>query len=210
MSESLNPLPFPVQIDPDALGRVVVLMGGHSSERNVSLDSGRNVLKALQAKGVNAEAFDPAGRSLGDLEKAGYDRAFIALHGRYGEDGTIQGMFEMAGVRYVGSGVLASAVGMDKHLMKIAFEAAGLPVGPYVAASGRRLRCERDLVLGEVAKLDLPIFVKPARGGSSIGITRVSDLAQLDAAITEAQRHDPKVIFEQGFEIGRASCRERV
>ena len=100
MSESLNPLPFPVQIDPDALGRVVVLMGGHSSERNVSLDSGRNVLKALQAKGVDAEAFDPAERSLGDLEKAGYDRAFIALHGRYGEDGTIQDVLEMLGIPY--------------------------------------------------------------------------------------------------------------
>lgn len=137
------------------------------------------------------------GERLLDLHEV--DVAFALLHGPYGEDGAIQGMFEMAGVRYVGSGVLASAVGMDKHLMKIAFEAAGLPVGPYVAASGRRLRCERDLVLGEVAKLDLPIFVKPARGGSSIGITRVSDLAQLDAAITEAQRHDPKVIFEQGF-----------
>ena len=110
MSESLNPLPFPVQIDPDALGRVVVLMGGHSSERNVSLDSGRNVLKALQAKGVNAEAFDPAEQSLGDLEKAGYDRAFIALHGRYGEDGTIQGVLEMLGIPYTGSGVMASAV----------------------------------------------------------------------------------------------------
>ena len=114
MSESLNPLPFPVQIDPDALGRVVVLMGGHSSERNVSLDSGRNVLKALQAKGVNAEAFDPAERSLGDLEKAGYDRAFIALHGRYGEDGTIQGVLEMLGIPYTGSGVMASAVAIDK------------------------------------------------------------------------------------------------
>jgi len=108
MSESLNPLPFPVQIDPDALGRVVVLMGGHSSERNVSLDSGRNVLKALQAKGVNAEAFDPAERSLGDLEKAGYDRAFIALHGRYGEDGTIQGVLEMLGIPYTGSAARGS------------------------------------------------------------------------------------------------------
>ena len=127
MSESLNPLPFPVQIDPDALGRVVVLMGGHSSERNVSLDSGRNVLKALQAKGVNAEAFDPAEQSLGDLEKAGYDRAFIALHGRYGEDGTIQGVLEMLGIPYTGSGVMASAVAIDKISTKQMWQAGRLP-----------------------------------------------------------------------------------
>ena len=130
MSESLNPLPFPVQIDPDALGRVVVLMGGHSSERNVSLDSGRNVLKALQAKGVNAEAFDPAEQSLGDLEKAGYDRAFIALHGRYGEDGTIQGVLEMLGIPYTGSGVMASAVAIDKISTKQMWQAAACPRHP--------------------------------------------------------------------------------
>ena len=136
MSESLNPLPFPVQIDPDALGRVVVLMGGHSSERNVSLDSGRNVLKALQAKGVNAEAFDPAERSLGDLEKAGYDRAFIALHGRYGEDGTIQGVLEMLGIPYTGSGVMASAVAIDKISTKQMWQAGRLPTPPWEVLLG--------------------------------------------------------------------------
>ena len=127
------------------------------------------------------------------------DVVFAPLHGPYGEDGTIQGMFEMMGIRYVGPGVLASAVGMDKHFMKLAFEAAGLPVGPYVVASERRLRLEREAVLAEVAGLGFPVFVKPARGGSSIGITRVTDPSGLEAAIAEAQRHDPKVIFEQGF-----------
>ncbi|MDO5092679.1 MAG: D-alanine--D-alanine ligase family protein [Propionibacteriaceae bacterium] len=133
------------------------------------------------------------------LDSHGVDVAFALLHGPFGEDGTIQGMFEMMGVRYVGAGVLASAIGMDKHFMKVAFEAAGLPVGPYVVATDRRLRFEREAVLAEVAQLAYPIFVKPARGGSSIGISRVSDPAELEAAIAEAQRHDPKVIFEQGF-----------
>ena len=127
------------------------------------------------------------------------DVVFAPLHGPYGEDGTIQGMFELMGIRYVGPGVLASAVGMDKHFMKLAFEAAGLPVGPYVVASERRLRVEREAVLAEIAQLDFPVFVKPARGGSSIGITRVADPSGLDAAIAEAQRHDPKVVIEQGF-----------
>ncbi len=127
------------------------------------------------------------------------DVAFALLHGPYGEDGTIQGLFEMLGVRYVGSGVLASAVGMDKHFMKLAFESAGLPVGPYVAATERRLRYEREAVLAEVAQLRYPLFVKPARGGSSIGITRVADPSGLEAAIAQAQRFDPKVVIEQAF-----------
>ena len=127
------------------------------------------------------------------------DVAFALLHGPNGEDGTIQGMFEIMGLPYVGAGVLASAVGMDKQFMKMAFEAAGLPVGPYVVASRHRLEFEHEAVLTEVATLNYPIFVKPARGGSSIGISRVSTPDELDAAIKEAQRFDPKVIFEQGF-----------
>ncbi|MEZ5086193.1 MAG: D-alanine--D-alanine ligase family protein [Tessaracoccus sp.] len=129
----------------------------------------------------------------------GVDVAFALLHGPYGEDGTIQGLFEMMGIRYVGSGVTASAVSMDKHFMKVAFEAAGLPVWPYVAASAHRLRHQRDAVLAEINQLTYPLFVKPARGGSSIGITRVADPSQLEAAIEEAQRFDPKVVVEQGF-----------
>jgi len=137
------------------------------------------------------------GETLVDIH--GVDVAFALLHGPYGEDGTIQGMFEMMGIRYVGSGVTASAVGMDKHFMKVAFEAAGLPVWPYVVASAHRLRHDRDAVLAEIARLEYPLFVKPARGGSSIGISRVTDPSQLDAAIAEAQRFDPKVVVEQGF-----------
>lgn len=129
----------------------------------------------------------------------GVDVAFALLHGPYGEDGTIQGLFEMMGIRYVGSGVTSSAVGMDKHFMKVAFEAAGLPVWPYVAATAHRLKHHRDEVLAEIDRLTYPLFVKPARGGSSIGISRVAEPAELAAAIEEAQRYDPKVVVEQGF-----------
>lgn len=137
------------------------------------------------------------GETLVDIH--GVDVAFALLHGPFGEDGTIQGMFEMMGIRYVGSGVTASAVGMDKHFMKVAFEAAGLPVWPYVVASAHRLRHHRDAVLAEIAQLQYPLFVKPARGGSSIGIVRVTDPERLEAALAEAQRYDPKVVIEQGF-----------
>lgn len=138
------------------------------------------------------------GETLVDI--TGVDVAFALLHGPFGEDGTIQGMFELMGLRYVGSGVSASAVGMDKHFMKLAFEAAGLPVWPYVAASGHRLRHHRAAVLAEINdRLAYPLFVKPARGGSSLGIVRVTDPAGLDAAIDEAQRFDPKIVVEQGF-----------
>lgn len=138
-----------------------------------------------------------SGEQLVDIH--GIDVAFALLHGPFGEDGTLQGMFEMMGIRYVGSGVTASAVGMDKHFMKVAFEAAGLPVWPYVTASAHRLKHHRRAVVDEVNRLEYPLFVKPARGGSSIGIVRITEPAQLDAAIDEAQRFDPKLVFEQGF-----------
>ncbi|CAL8977773.1 D-alanine--D-alanine ligase [Tessaracoccus sp. O5.2] len=139
-----------------------------------------------------------AGETLVDIN--GVDVAFALLHGPFGEDGTIQGMFELMGIRYVGSGVAASAIGMDKHFMKVAFEAAGLPVWPYVAASAHRLRHHRTAVIAEInERLAYPLYVKPARGGSSLGIVRVTEPAQLDAAIDEAQRFDPKIVVEQGF-----------
>ena len=198
MSESLNPLPFPVQIDPDALGRVVVLMGGHSSERNVSLDSGRNVLKALQAKGVNAEAFDPAEQSLGDLEKAGYDRAFIALHGRYGEDGTIQGVLEMLGIPYTGSGVMASAVAIDKISTKQMWQAGRLPTPPWEVLLGPHQ------LAGLAERLGLPLIIKPPHEGSTLGLTRVDSLDRLPAAYERAADIDFPVLaerFVQGREL---------
>nr|WP_220488156.1 D-alanine--D-alanine ligase family protein [Tessaracoccus sp. MC1756] len=138
-----------------------------------------------------------SGEKLVDIHRI--DVAFALLHGPFGEDGTLQGMFEMMGIRYVGSGVTASAVGMDKHFMKVAFEAAGLPVWPYVVASAHRLTHDRAAVLEEINRLEYPLFIKPARGGSSIGIVRITDPAELDDAIAEAQKWDPKIVVEQGF-----------
>lgn len=129
----------------------------------------------------------------------GVDVAFALLHGPYGEDGTIQGLFEMMGIRYVGSGVSASALGMDKHHMKVAFAAAGLPVWPYVVATDQRWRDDPAGVLADVDALQYPVFVKPARGGSSLGITRVAESSGVRAAIEAARAFDPKVVIEQGF-----------
>lgn len=127
------------------------------------------------------------------------DVAFSLLHGPFGEDGTVQGMFEMLGVRYVGSGVAASANGMDKHLMKTAFADAGLPVGPYTVITPADWENHPDEARGRVEALGFPVFVKPARGGSSVGISRVKRLEELDDALLEARRHDPKVVVEAGF-----------
>lgn len=172
-------------------GKVAVLMGGRSAERDISLDSGSRVLAALQRQGVDAQAFDPAERSLSDL--AAFDRAFIALHGRYGEDGTIQGALELMGVPYTGSGVMASAVGMDKWRTKLIWRAAGLPMPNFIMLDEN---CDFEAA---ERHLGLPIFVKPACEGSSIGITRVSRAGQLQAAYREAAKHDTLVIAEQAI-----------
>ncbi len=126
------------------------------------------------------------------------DVVFPLLHGPFGEDGTVQGLLETAGVRYVGAGVLGSAVGMDKHYMKVLLQAAGLPVLPFVAVTARRWRDDPAGLRAEVGALGYPVFVKPCRGGSSIGISKVRDAAELDAAVQEARRFDPKVIVEAG------------
>ncbi|MBO0810938.1 MAG: D-alanine--D-alanine ligase [Microlunatus sp.] len=131
------------------------------------------------------------------------DVAFALLHGPFGEDGTIQGLFEMMGTRYVGSGVLASAVGMDKHYMKTIFAAAGLPVGPYVVITAAEWRRDQDQALKSISELSYPLYVKPARGGSSIGISKITDESELTDAIAYAHRFDPKVIIEEGFEGAR-------
>lgn len=133
------------------------------------------------------------------VDLIGIDVAFALLHGPYGEDGTIQGLFEMLGVRYVGAGVTASAIGMDKDLMKRAMAGAGLPVGPWVAITPAQWRDDRDGSLARVRELEFPVFVKPARGGSSLGIVRVDQPSALEAAIAEAHRYDPKIVVEQGF-----------
>ena len=137
-------------------------------------------------------------RTLGEV-----DVVFPLLHGPWGEDGTLQGLLEMAGVRYVGSGVLASAVGMDKHYMKVVLASHGLPVLPYAVISPRDWESDRAACVESVASLGYPVFVKPARGGSSIGISKVHGPDELDAAVEEARRHDPKVLVEVAAEGGR-------
>jgi D-alanine-D-alanine ligase len=169
-------------------GKVAVLFGGTSAEREISLKSGSRVLAALLEAGVDAHAFDPANEPLDALK--GYDRAFIALHGRHGEDGTIQGALEVMGIPYTGPGVLPSSLGMDKFRTKLMWEAAGLPVPAYAL-----LFEDSDWATIE-AHLGLPIFVKPVHEGSSIGISKVTAAGELAAAYRAAVRHDPLVIAE--------------
>jgi D-alanine-D-alanine ligase len=178
-------------MNPAAFGKVAVLFGGRSAEREVSLKSGTAVLAALQRSGVDVHAFDPAVLDLQALRDEGYDRAFIILHGRYGEDGTVQGALELLGIPYTGSGVLASALGMDKWRTKLVWQAAGLPVPAYellTAASDFEAVAQR---------LGLPLFVKPANEGSSVGITKVKQASELRAAYEEAAKHDTLVLAEQ-------------
>ena len=171
-------------------GKVAVLFGGKSAEREVSLKSGAAVLAALKRGGVDAHAFDPAVENLQALRDEGYERAFIALHGRYGEDGTVQGALELLGIPYTGSGVLASALGMDKWRTKLVWQAAGLPVPDYMLL-------DEHSDWGAVAQqLGLPLFVKPANEGSSVGISKVKSIEQLQAAYREAAKHDKLVIAE--------------
>ena len=172
-------------------GKVAVLFGGRSAEREVSLNSGARVLAALQRRGVDAQAFDPASRRLDEL--AAFDRAFIALHGRHGEDGTIQGVLELMSIPYTGSGVMASALGMDKWRSKLLWRAAGLPVPDYRLLDGADEFSEVE------AELGLPLFVKPAGEGSSIGISRVKRVGELAAAYATAARYDPLVIAERAI-----------
>ena len=178
-------------VDVSDFGRVAVLFGGRSAEREVSLNSGSRVLAALRGRGVDAHAFDPASRKLEEL--AEFERAFIALHGRYGEDGTIQGVLELMGIPYTGSGVLASAVGMDKWRSKMLWHAAGVPVPKYTL-----LTPNSDFGRVE-AELGLPLFVKPACEGSSIGISKVSRAGELAAAHAAAAKHDSLVIAERAI-----------
>lgn len=171
-------------------GKVAVLLGGKSAEREVSLNSGARVLAALQRQGVDAQAFDPAERKLDEL--AAFDRAFIALHGRYGEDGTIQGALELMHIPYTGSGVMASAVGMDKWRTKLLWRSVGLAIPDFVMLDARS---DFDAI---EKQLGLPLFVKPACEGSSIGVSMVRHAGELRAAWLAAVKHDSLVIAEQG------------
>jgi D-alanine-D-alanine ligase len=183
--------PHSLPLAPDAFGRVAVLLGGMSAEREISLLSGNAVLAALKASGVDAHAFDPAERSPCRLAEDGFERVFIALHGRGGEDGTVQGVFETLGLPYTGSGVMASALAMDKWRTKMVWAAAGLPTPPW-----RMLRADDDWD-AVAAELGLPIFVKPAREGSSVGATKVAAADRLAEAYALAARHDPLVLAER-------------
>ena len=171
-------------------GKVAVLFGGTSAEREVSLNSGSRVLAALCRQGVDAHAFDPAERSLDELK--GFDRAFIALHGRHGEDGTIQGALELMHIPYTGSGVMASALGMDKWRTKLLWRSVGLAIPNFAL-----LNENSDFAAVE-RELGLPLFVKPACEGSSIGISMVREAGGLRPAYLEAARHDSLVIAEEG------------
>lgn len=187
-----------------SLGKVAVLMGGRSAEREVSLMSGSGVLKALQASGVDAQAFDPAERDLGELKKEGFDRCFIALHGRYGEDGTVQGALELLGVPYTGSGVMASSIAMDKTMTKRVWLAEGLPTPRYVLVKRQQL----GQVQGDelVRALGLPMIIKPAREGSSIGVTKVTEVAQIAAALQQAAACDADILCEQCIVGDEVTC----
>jgi D-alanine-D-alanine ligase len=175
-------------------GKVAVMFGGTSAEREVSLKSGAAVLAALQGKGVDAHAFDPATRPLEDLKR--FQRVFIALHGRGGEDGTLQGALTLMGIPYTGSGVLASALAMDKWRSKLLWQAAGLPIPDYAVLTES---CDFAAV-GQ--RLGLPLFIKPAREGSSIGVIKVKQAVDLPAAYAQAARHDDLVLAEQAMSGG--------
>jgi D-alanine-D-alanine ligase len=177
----------------EQLGKVAVLMGGPSSEREISFLSGNAVLAALRERDVDAHAFDPAERDLWELKRDGYARAFIALHGRFGEDGTVQGALETLRIPYTGSGVMASGLAMDKWRTKLVWLAAGIPTPRY------RVVDARTDWMRVVAELGLPLIVKPAREGSTIGITKVTkvDHEELAVAYAEAAKHDPLVLVEE-------------
>ena len=178
------------------LGKVGVLFGGRSAERDVSIMSGEGVLAALKSKGVDAHAFDPGQRSLGELAAAGFDRVFIALHGRFGEDGSLQGALEQLGIPYTGSGVMACAVAMDKIFTKMIWLQHGLPTPRHAA-----LFPASDLA-AVAQDLGLPLIVKPPHEGSSVGITKVAQASDFQAAYDTAAGFDEVVLAEE-FVTGR-------
>jgi D-alanine-D-alanine ligase len=176
-------------------------MGGRSAEREISLKSGTMVLDALKKGGVDAHAFDPRDSGLDELKARRFDRAFIALHGRFGEDGTVQGALEYLGIPYTGSGVMASAIAMDKWRTKLLWQAAGMPTPRW-----ELMTAHTDFV-ALAARLGLPLMVKPAREGSSIGMSKVTSVEKLAPAYELAARHDDVVIaesFVEGAELTAA------
>ena len=181
-------------------GKVAVLMGGPSAEREISLKSGNAVLAALKRQGIAAHGIDADKSTLRQLEDGRFDRAFIALHGRWGEDGVIQGALEVLGIPYTGSGVLGSALGMDKMKTKFLWTAAGVPTPEYAVL-------EPGTDLNKVAaRLGLPVFVKPAREGSSLGVSKAKSVAELKAAWEAAAKFDDQVLAERFIDGAEITC----
>ncbi len=187
-----------------AFGKVAVLMGGASAEREVSLMSGAGVLKALLSKGVDAHAFDPAQRDMSELRREGFARCFIALHGRFGEDGSVQGALELMGIPYTGSGVMASAISMDKVMTKRIWLSENIPTPRYQLL--RRGQYERRQVIEVPDTLGLPVIVKPAREGSSIGVSKVMGYSGMAEAVDAAGKLDADILCEQCIEGDEVTC----
>ena len=185
-------------------GKVAILMGGASAEREVSLMSGQGVLQALRSIGVDAHAFDPAERDLAELRRDGFARCFIALHGRYGEDGTVQGALELLGMPYTGSGVMASSIAMDKVMTKRLWQAQGLPTPAHVLLPGDAFPAGQLTAVCQ--QLGLPLIVKPPHEGSSIGVSKVAQAEQLAPAVQLAARYDAEVLCEAFIEGEEVTC----
>ena len=185
-------------------GKVAVLMGGLSAEREISLMSGQGVLQALRSKGVDAHAFDPAERDLAELKKDGFERCFIALHGRFGEDGTVQGALELLGIPYTGSGVMASSMAIDKVMTKRVLLSENLPTPRYVLL--RRGAYSRTEVEAIADTLGLPLIVKPAREGSSLGLTKVTERAGMVPAVALAEKMDADILCEEFIGGDEVTC----
>ncbi len=188
------------KINARALGRVAVLMGGLSAEREISLLSGKGVLAALQSRGVDAFAFDPAEDDLGALRSRGVQRAFIALHGRWGEDGTVQGALELLGIPYTGPGVLASALAIDKAMTKRLWDCSGLPTPQW------REVCTLAEARAAAAEIGYPVILKATHEGSTLGLMRADDAGQVDRAYAEAARFDSRVLVEQFITGEEVTC----
>lgn len=184
--------------------KVAVLMGGHSAERDISLMSGQGVLKALQSQGVNAHAFDPASQALHLLRDQGFSHAFICLHGRHGEDGTVQGALELLGMAYTGSGVMASAIAMDKQMTKRLWAAESLATPPGVWLPPHQQTPDRIARIPE--ELGLPLIVKPPHEGSSIGVTKVLEASDLKQAVALATQYDPDLLCEVFIDGEEVTC----
>jgi len=193
-------MPFDQKADPSGFGKVAVLMGGDSAEREISLLSGQGVPRALRARGVDAHGFDTAEHDLSLLKAQGFARCFIALHGRHGEDGTVQGALELLGIPYTGPGVMASSMAMDKTMTKRVWRFEGLPTPDW------RLATSSAEVAQAFAELGSPMIVKPVREGSTLGLTKVGSAGQCDAAWQLAARHAPQVLCEQFIAGDETTC----